>query len=74
MGPRSLLRRSALSAAMDVIRGGVIPDSGHLIHMASHIDVQLGEYETTIDCNLRAVQADVRLTACQRLVSLGLIC
>ena len=50
-------------AARDVIRGGVIPDSGHLIHMASHIDVQLGEYETTIDCNLRAVQADLRLKA-----------
>jgi len=31
--------------------------------MASHIDVQLGEYETTIDCNLRAVQADLRLKA-----------
>jgi len=56
-------KRHHLRAARDVIRGGVIPDSGHLIHMASHIDVQLGEYETTIDCNLRAVQADLRLKA-----------
>ena len=44
MGPRTLLRNPQLAAARDCIRGGVIPDSGHLIHMASHIDVQLGEY------------------------------
>ena len=44
MGPRSVLRGEQLAAARDTIRGGLIPDSGHLIHMASHIDVQLGEY------------------------------
>ena len=43
MGPRSVLRGEQLAAARDTIRGGLIPDSGHLIHMASHIDVQLGE-------------------------------
>lgn len=60
MGPRSLLRGEQLGAARDCIRSGVIPDSGHLIHMASHIDVQLGEYERTIRCNMEAVQADLR--------------
>eukprot|EP01045_Picozoa_sp_COSAG04_P005993 COSAG04_NODE_287_length_17998_cov_7.320018_17_plen_64_part_00 len=43
MGPRSVLRGEQLAGARDTIRGGLIPDSGHLIHMASHIDVQLGE-------------------------------
>ena len=63
MGPRSLLRGAQLEAARDCIRDGVIPDSGHLIHMASHIDVQLGEYERTIRCNMEAVQADLKFKA-----------
>ncbi len=63
MGPRSLLRGAKLEAARDCIRGGIIPDSGHLIHMASHIDVQLGEYERTIRCNMEAVQADLKFKA-----------
>jgi hypothetical protein len=63
MGPRSLLRGAQLAGARDTIRGGCIPDSGHLVHMASHIDVQLGEYATTIKCNLEAVAADLRFKA-----------
>jgi hypothetical protein len=53
MGPRTLLRNPQLAAARDCIRGGVIPDSGHLIHMASHIDVQLGE------CLLRSTHVPI---------------
>jgi tetratricopeptide (TPR) repeat protein len=63
MGPRTVLRGKTLAAARDCIRDGLVPDSGHLIHMASHIDVQLGEYARTIDCNQRAVEADLRFKA-----------
>ena len=31
--------------------------------MASHIDVQLGEYQRTIECNQAAVAADLRFKA-----------
>ena len=34
------------------------PDSGHLIHMPSHIYIQCGQYDKAIDVNLRASVAD----------------
>eukprot|EP00941_MAST-03F_sp_MAST-3F-sp1_P003777 g3777.t1 len=34
------------------------PDSGHLLHMPSHIDVQVGKYKLAVDANLAAVKAD----------------
>jgi hypothetical protein len=37
-----------------------LPHAGHLLHMPSHIDVLLGEYEKCIRYNLHAIQADLR--------------
>jgi len=38
--------------------GDVMPGVGHLVHMPSHIYVQVGDYASTIDSNLRAIEAD----------------
>jgi tetratricopeptide (TPR) repeat protein len=46
----------ALPAA-DLLRG-LVPDAGHLQHMPSHIDVLCGDYRSSIDANIAAVQAD----------------
>ncbi len=35
-------------------------DAGHLIHMASHIDVLVGDYKSAVDANKRALDADDR--------------
>ena len=37
---------------------GLVPESGHLQHMATHIDVLCGEYLNVIKRNRRAVEAD----------------
>ena len=37
---------------------GLVPDAGHLQHMATHIDVLCGEYLNVINRNQRAVDAD----------------
>jgi len=37
-----------------------VPDAGHLIHMATHIDVLCGDYQNVVDRNLRAIAADRR--------------
>ena len=36
----------------------LVPDSGHLIHMASHIHVLCGDYAATVRYNHTAIQAD----------------
>ncbi|KNG93024.1 hypothetical protein [Pseudaestuariivita atlantica] len=36
----------------------VVPASGHLIHMGTHIDVQCGDYHTTVARNLAAIVQD----------------
>lgn len=36
----------------------LVPDSGHLQHMATHIDVLCGDYQTVIDRNRRAAAVD----------------
>lgn len=36
----------------------LVPDSGHLRHMATHIDVLCGHYHDVIDSNTEAVNAD----------------
>ena len=46
----------ALPAA-NLLRG-LVPDAGHLRHMPSHIDVLCGDYGSSIESNLAAVQAD----------------
>jgi len=49
---------AALDAA-DALRG-LIPDGGHLLHMPTHIDVLLGDYERVIAGNEQAITADER--------------
>mmetsp|Transcript_21889 Transcript_21889/g.49571 ORF Transcript_21889/g.49571 Transcript_21889/m.49571 type:complete len:647 (-) Transcript_21889:30-1970(-) len=34
------------------------PDAGHLVHMATHIDVLVGDYESCVRYNLAALRAD----------------
>jgi tetratricopeptide (TPR) repeat protein len=46
-------------AAADRLRE-LVPDAAHLVHMPSHIDVLVGEYERAIRANERAVAADER--------------
>ncbi|WP_298837322.1 hypothetical protein [uncultured Roseobacter sp.] len=37
---------------------GLVPDAGHLVHMASHIDVLCGDYQNVLSRNLAAASAD----------------
>jgi len=39
---------------------GLVPDAGHLVHMPTHIDVLLGDYQRVIEDNERAIVADER--------------
>lgn len=48
---------SLARAAADSLRHRV-PDAGHLIHMPSHIDVLLGDYDKVIEANQKAIAAD----------------
>ena len=41
----------------------LVPDAGHLRHMPTHIDIQCGDYQATVDWNVRAVAADRKLSA-----------
>ncbi len=36
----------------------LVPDSGHLIHMPTHIDVLCGEYQNVVERNSRAIVVD----------------
>ncbi|RDA89261.1 hypothetical protein CP532_0528 [Ophiocordyceps camponoti-leonardi (nom. inval.)] len=47
---------AALPAA-DALRG-LVPDSGHLNHMPSHIDMMVGDYASAVAANSAAVRAD----------------
>lgn len=38
--------------------GELVPDSGHLMHMATHIDVLCGDYANVVARNSRAIEAD----------------
>lgn len=48
--------QKALKAA-DALRD-LVPDAGHLTHMATHIDVLCGLYKNVVDGNSRAIVAD----------------
>ena len=37
---------------------GLVPDSGHLMHMATHIDVLCGDYQNVIERNAAAARVD----------------
>jgi tetratricopeptide (TPR) repeat protein len=52
---------TALSAA-DHLRS-LVPDSGHLCHMPSHIYVILGDYFRTVSSNQDAIEADEKFAA-----------
>ncbi|WP_169569306.1 hypothetical protein [Sneathiella limimaris] len=41
----------------------LVPDSGHLVHMATHIDVLCGEYQNVVWRNHRAAQIDKKYEA-----------
>ena len=36
----------------------LVPDAGHLLHMATHIDVLCGDYQNVVARNQRAIEAD----------------
>ncbi|MBL9119557.1 MAG: hypothetical protein JNL80_06570 [Phycisphaerae bacterium] len=38
----------------------MVPGSGHLVHMPSHIDIRTGRYAMAVDANQRAIAADER--------------
>jgi tetratricopeptide (TPR) repeat protein len=38
--------------------GALMPGSGHLVHMPSHIYVQIGRYMDSVECNTRASELD----------------
>lgn len=42
---------------------GLVPDSGHLNHMPTHLDVQCGDYRRTIASNSDAIKADEKFLA-----------
>ena len=39
--------------------GNLVPDSGHLVHMPSHIYIRVGRYHDAVVANQKAIQADV---------------
>ena len=41
----------------------LVPDSGHLVHMATHIDVLCGEYAHVVERNREAARVDQAFTA-----------
>ncbi|WP_288142945.1 hypothetical protein [Mesorhizobium sp.] len=49
-------------AAADALRT-LAPDAGHMLHMPSHIDVQIGQYSAAIEATDRAIAADRRYAA-----------
>lgn len=42
---------------------GLVPDAGHLVHMASHIDVLCGDYHNVLARNLAAAAVDEKFKA-----------
>merc|ERR1712166_276438 len=41
----------------------LMPDSGHLVHMPSHIDAWVGQWKEGMDCNIDACVADDKYVA-----------
>src|SRR5215213_477909 len=41
----------------------LVPDAGHLVHMPTHIDVLCGDYKSTLEWNLRAIEANEKYVA-----------
>jgi tetratricopeptide (TPR) repeat protein len=47
----------------------LVPDSGHLVHMASHIYIRVGRYQDAVIANQRGVEADNAYVASRKDVS-----
>jgi len=45
-------------ASADIFDKGLVPGSGHLIHMPSHIYIRTGDYAKGLQANIRAVEVD----------------
>ena len=41
----------------------LVPDAGHLLHMATHIDVLCGDYQNVVSRNSRAIESDRKFLA-----------
>ena len=41
----------------------LVPDAGHLVHMPTHIDVLCGDYKSTLEWNLRAIEVNEKYVA-----------
>lgn len=41
----------------------LVPDSGHLVHMATHIDILCGDYQSVVRWNQKAIAADEKYLA-----------
>jgi tetratricopeptide (TPR) repeat protein len=41
----------------------LVPDAGHLMHMPTHIDVLCGDYKSTLEWNLRAIEVNEKYVA-----------
>ncbi|KAH8170119.1 tetratricopeptide repeat domain-containing protein [Sarocladium implicatum] len=41
----------------------LVPDAGHLVHMPSHYDILVGDYNSAVEANAAAVVADERFLA-----------
>lgn len=50
-------------ASAENLRATDATDAGHLIHMPSHLDIQVGAYAAAMEANKRAVEADLRAVA-----------
>ncbi len=51
----------ALNAGDSLIE--LVPDAGHLLHMATHVDVLCGDYQNVVLRNQKAIQADQKYLA-----------
>ena len=48
----------------------LVPDSGHLAHMSTHIDFQCGHYSNVVSRNSEAIKADRKFLKCYGALSL----
>ena len=44
----------------------LVPDAGHLLHMATHIDVLCGEYENVVSRNTRGIESGSQISRKRR--------
>ena len=56
-------RGAATCSPRPQVRRSDAADCGHLLHMPSHLDIQVGEYRRAMDDNVRAYKADLRVHA-----------